>query len=114
MQGLNKVTLIGNLGKDPEVTKLSKGGNVAKLSLATQESYRDKDGKLQTQTDWHKIVAWQQLAEIAEKLFHKGSQVYVEGRLKSRSYEDKEGKTHYITEIVAEKLLILDKAKSID
>lgn len=109
MRGLNKVTLIGNLGKDPEVTKLPKGGQVAKFAMATNESYRDKDGKMHTITDWHQVVAWQQLAEVAEKYLRKGGHLYLEGRLKNRSYEDKEGKTCYVTEIVAESFLLLDK-----
>lgn len=109
MQGLNKVTLIGNLGKDPEVSQLNAGGQVAKFTIATNESFKDKNGKTQTITDWHQIVAWKQLAELAHKYLRKGSHLYVEGHLKNRSYEGKDGKTHYVTEIVADSLLLLDK-----
>jgi len=98
MRGLNKVTLIGNLGKDPEVLNLAGAIQVAKFSIAVNESYRDQQGQLHTQTDWHSIVAWRGLAELAQKYLRKGSHLYVEGKLKNRSYEDKEGQKHYVTE----------------
>ncbi|MCU0450994.1 MAG: single-stranded DNA-binding protein [Bernardetiaceae bacterium] len=114
MRGLNKVTLIGNLGKDPEVQALEGGVSVAKFSLATSESYRDKDGVLQTDTEWHNIVAWRGLADLAAKYLRKGSSIYLEGKLKTRSYEDKEGQKKYVTEIIAEQIIMLDKRKDYD
>lgn len=109
MQGLNKVMLIGHLGKDPEIVPLDKGKALAKFSLATSESYRDDTGKAHTQTEWHAILVWGKLAAYAEKYLHKGHFVYVEGKLKTRSFEDKEGQRRYVTEIVAEKLIHLEK-----
>jgi single-strand DNA-binding protein len=109
MRGLNKVTLIGNLGKDPEIQTLEGGVSVAKFSVATTEAYRDKQGDLQSDTEWHNIVAWRNLAELAGKYLHKGSHIYLEGKLKSRSYEDKDGNRKYVTEIIAESLIMLDK-----
>jgi single-strand DNA-binding protein len=109
MNGLNKVTLIGNLGKDPELTKLTSGGQVAKFSMATNTSYKDKEGKSQTSTEWHQVVAWSHLAELAHQYLRKGSPLYMEGHLKNRSYEGKDGKTQYVTEIVADQFLLLDK-----
>ncbi len=112
MHGVNKVTLIGNLGKDPELTKLTSGGQVAKLTLATNESYRDKEGKTRTNTEWHQVVAWSQLAELAQQYLRKGSPLYLEGHLKNRSYEGKDGKTHYVTEIVADHFVLLEKSST--
>lgn len=109
MRGLNKVTLIGNLGKDPEIQTLEGEIKVAKFSLATSESYKDKEGQTQTETDWHNIVAWRSLADLASKYLHKGSMIYLEGKLKSRSYLDKEGSKKYVTEIIAESFIMLDK-----
>lgn len=109
MKGLNKVTLIGNLGNDPNIQTLEGNTKVAKFSLATSESFRDSNEQNQTITDWHNIVLWRGLAEIAEKYLHKGSLVYVEGKLKTRNYDDKDGQKKYVTEIVAEQLLLLDK-----
>ena len=110
MKGLNKVTLIGNLGKDPEVQVLDGNVPVAKFSLATTESHRNKAGEMITDTDWHTIVLWRGLAELAQKYLHKGSYIYIEGKIKTRSYEDKDGSKKYVTEIIGEQLIMLDKA----
>jgi len=109
MKGLNKVTLIGHLGKDPEIRTLENGTEVASFTLATSESYRDKEGSLQTETEWHNLVAWRNLAEFAQKYLFKGSHVYAEGKLKTRSYEDKSGVKKYVTEIIVENFILLDK-----
>jgi single-strand DNA-binding protein len=109
MRGLNKVTLIGNLGKEPEINTLEGGIVVAKFSLATTESYRDKEGNIQSETEWHNIVAWRNLADLAGKYLRKGSHIYLEGKIKTRSYEDKDGNKKYVTEIIAESLIMLDK-----
>ena len=109
MRGINKVILIGNAGKDPECKTLQDGTATAKITLATTESYRLKTGELQTRTDWHQVVAWRGLATLAAQYIHKGSLLYVEGKLRSRQYEDKEGNNKYITEIVADQLILLDK-----
>ena len=113
MRGLNRVTLIGNIGNDPEYKTLQDGTPVAKFSIATTESYRLKNGEIQSHTDWHTIIAWRGLATFASQYIHKGSLLYVEGKLRSRQYEDKEGVKKYVTEIVAEQIILLDKkAKS--
>lgn len=109
MRGLNKVMLIGNLGKDPEVQTLEGGIAVAKFSLATTESYKDDKGETHSQTEWHSIVAWRSLAEVAGKYLHKGSTIYLEGKIKTRNYEDKAGVKKYVTEIIADSLIMLDK-----
>ncbi len=109
MRGLNKVTLIGNLGKCPEIQQLEGNVVVAKFSLATTEIFKDRNGQSQTQTEWHTIVLWRNLAELAAKYLQKGSLIYIEGKLKTRQFEDKEGKKHYVTEVVAEQLIMLDK-----
>jgi single-strand DNA-binding protein len=109
MAGVNKVILIGNLGADPEVRSLENGVKVATINLATSESYKDKSGEKQTQTEWHRVVLWRGLAEVASNYLKKGSQVYIEGRMRSRSYEDQDGKTRYITEIEARELTMLGK-----
>jgi single-strand DNA-binding protein len=101
--------LIGNLGKDPEVQYLEKNIGVAKFPLATTETHKDKNGKLVSQTEWHIIVLWRGLAELAQKYLHKGSLIYVEGRLRTRSWEDREGNKKFATEIVADNLIMLDK-----
>ena len=113
MRGINRVILVGNIGKDPELKTLQDGTAVAKMTLATTETYRLKDGGSQVHTDWHSIIAWRGLATIAGKYLHKGSLVYIEGKIRYRQYESKEGAKKYVTEIVAEELLILDK-KSTD
>lgn len=109
MRGINKVMLIGNLGKDPEMQMLEGNIPVVKFPLATTESYKDKTGKLQSQTEWHNVVLWRGLAELADKYLHKGSLIYVEGRLRTRSWEDRSGIKKYATEIVGDNLTMLDK-----
>lgn len=109
MRGVNKVILIGNLGKDPEIQFLEGNIAVAKFSLATTETFKDRSGKLISQTEWHTIVLWRGLAELAQKFLRKSSQVYVEGRLKTRSWEDKEGNKKFATEIIGDNLIMLDK-----
>ena len=101
--------LIGNLGKDPDLQFLEGNIAVAKFSLATTESYKDKNGKLMSQTEWHTVVLWRGLAELAQKYLHKGSLVYIEGRLKTRSWEDKEHNKKFATEVVGDNLIMLDK-----
>lgn len=103
----NRVQLIGHLGNDPEIKSLNGGKNVAKFSMATSESYKKENGDKVTETQWHNIIAWNGTAKIVEKLLKKGSEVIVEGKLTSRSWDDKEGKKHYITEIVANEILLL-------
>ena len=98
---INKVTLIGNLGADPEVRRLESGVAVAKLRLATNESYKDKDGNWQDQTEWHNVVLWRAAAERAENQLKKGMTVYVEGKLSTRKWQDQEGKDRYTTDVVA-------------
>jgi single-strand DNA-binding protein len=107
MAGINKVILIGNLGKDPEVRSLEGGAKVASFSLATSESYKTKDGQKVDQTEWHNIVVWRGLAEVAEKYLKKGSQIYLEGKIRTRSWDDKEGNKKYITEIIADTFTML-------
>jgi single-strand DNA-binding protein len=107
MSGVNRVILIGNLGKDPEIRHLENGRARATFTLATNEIYKNKEGEKVTHTDWHNIVLWTPLAEIAEKYLTKGKQVYIEGKLTNRSYTDKEGQAKYITEIVGQNLVLL-------
>ena len=107
MSGVNKVILIGNLGKDPEVRYLDSGIAVANFSLATTENYRNKEGEKVSQTEWHNVVLWRGLAEIAEKYLKKGSSVYIEGRIRNRKWEDKEGNTRYNNEILADNMTML-------
>ena len=109
MRGVNRVMLIGNLGKDPDVQYLEGNIGVAKFSLATTETYKDRGGKLVSQTEWHTVVLWRGLAELAQKYLHKGSLVYIEGRLRTRSWEDKEGNKKFATEVVGDNLIMLDK-----
>jgi single-strand DNA-binding protein len=106
---INKVILIGNLGRDPEVRRLENGAVVAKFSLATNETYKDKNGERQTQTEWHDVVVWRQTAEFAEKYLTKGMLVYIEGKLTHRKYQDKEGKDRYITEVYGLNIRLLDR-----
>ncbi len=108
---LNKVTLIGNLGKDPEIKTLESGTLKAIFSLATNESFKDRNGNWQKTTEWHDIVMWRALAERA-KVLKKGMLVYVEGKLSHRKWQDKDGKDHYSTEIVADLLRILEKKEN--
>ena len=114
MRGLNKVTLIGNLGDLPDFQTLEGNVSVAKFSLATTESFKDKNGQAHGSTEWHTIVLWRNLAELAHKYLQKGSLVYIEGKLKTRNYEDKEGVKRYVTEVVAEQLIMLDKKTGSD
>ncbi len=109
---INKVTLIGNLGRDPEVRHFENGSMVAKFSVATNESYRDKNGEWQTNTEWHDIVVWRGLAERAEKSLKKGSLVYIDGKLTHRKYQDKDGNDRYITEVVANTFRLLEKREA--
>ena len=109
MRGLNKVSLIGNLGNDPDYQILDNNVSVAKFSLATTEIFKDKNGQSHSQTEWHSIVLWRSLAELAAKYLQKGSLVYIEGKLKTRSYDDREGNKRYVTEIIADQLIMLDK-----
>jgi single-strand DNA-binding protein len=109
---INKVILIGNLGRDPEVRRLESGAAVGKFSVATNESYQDKQGNWQTNTEWHNIVLWRALAERAEKQLKKGSLVYIEGKLTHRSYKDKDGIDRYTSEVVANTFRLLEKRES--
>ena len=108
-RSLNKVMLIGNLGKDPELRYTTSGVAVATFCLATNESWKDQDGNLQERTEWHNIVAWRKLAEICGEWLKKGKKVYIEGRIQTRSYDDKNtGTKKYMTEIVADNMIMLD------
>ncbi|MEO8111997.1 MAG: single-stranded DNA-binding protein [Ginsengibacter sp.] len=109
MRGINKVILIGNIGKEPEYKTLQDGTPVAKLTIATTESYRLKNGDAQSRTEWHSIIVWRALATFANKYIQKGSLIYIEGKLRSRRYEDKEGHKKYVTEVVADQVLLLEK-----
>ncbi len=112
MNGLrNRVQLIGRLGKDPEVKSLESGRKLVSFSLATTEYYNDKEGNKVENTQWHQIVAWGKVADLAEELLKKGYEVMVDGKLNYRNYEDKEGKKHYISEIVMNEMLLLEKKK---
>lgn len=107
---VNKVILIGNLGKDPEVRHFENGGVLASFPLATSESFTDRQtGEKREQTDWHDIVLWRGLAEVAEKYLRKGTKIYVEGKLKKRSYQDRDGNTRYSTEVVGDEMTILSR-----
>lgn len=107
-KSVNKVIIVGNLGKDPEIKYTPSGTPVAKLTVATNERYKDKGGEWQDRTEWHNVVLWQRLAEIAGEYLKKGGKVYIEGRLQTRSWEDKQtGQKKYMTEIVANDLVLL-------
>ncbi len=106
--GLNKVMLIGNLGSDPELRYTQGGTPVASFSLATNESYKGQDGNLVEKTEWHRIVAWRKAAETMAQYLKKGSKVYVEGKLQTRSWDDKDGSKKYMTEIVVDTFMFLD------
>jgi len=112
MAGVNKVILVGNLGKDPEVRHLEGGATVANFPLATTENYKDKNGNRQEQTEWHNIVVWRGLADVAEKYLKKGMTIYMEGKLRTRSWDDKEGNKRYTTEVVGETFTILSKKEN--
>jgi single-strand DNA-binding protein len=109
MRGVNKVILIGNLGRDPDTQYLEGNIAVSKFSLATTETYKDRSGKQVSQTEWHTIVLWRGLAELSQKYLRKGSLVYFEGRLRTRTWEDKDHNKKHATEIVADNLVMLDK-----
>ena len=108
MAGVNKVIIVGRLGKDPEVRYTPSGAAVANFTVATSEEWKDRDtGEKQERTEWHRIVAWRRLGEICGEYLHKGKEVYIEGRLQTRSWEDRDGNKKYITEIVAQNMQML-------
>lgn len=111
MRGVNRVMLIGNLGRDPDLQYLEGNIAVAKFPLATTETFKDKNGNLVSQTEWHTVVLWRGLAELAQKYLHKGSLVFIEGRLRTRTWEDKDKNRRFSTEIVGDNLVMLDKRK---
>ena len=111
MRGVNRVMLIGNLGRDPDLQYLEGNIAVAKFPLATTETFKDKTGNLVSQTEWHTVVLWRGLAELAQKYLHKGSLVFIEGRLRTRTWEDKDKNRRFSTEIVGDNLVMLDKRK---
>lgn len=106
-RGINKVVLIGNLGQDPELRYTGSGTAVCNMRLATNESYKDASGQLVDKTEWHNVVAWARLAEICGEYLKKGSQVYFEGSLQTRSYDDRDGNTRYVTEVKAREMMML-------
>ena len=112
MSGINKVILIGRLGADPEVKTVGSGQQVARLSVATSENWTDKEGQKQERTEWHRIVVWGKLAELCGRFLAKGRQVYVEGRLQTRSWEDQQGAKKYTTEIVANTVQFLSSGQA--
>src|SRR5690606_35523182 len=112
MAGVNKVILVGNLGQDPEVRTLENGTKLAKLRLATTENYTNRNGERVSNTEWHTIIVWRGLADIAEKYLKKGRQLYVEGRLRTRSYEDQDNNTKYVTEIVGDNFQMLGQREN--
>ena len=111
MRGVNRVVLIGNLGREPDLQHLEGNIAVAKFPLATTETYKDKNGNLVSQTEWHTVVLWRGLAELAQKYLHKGSLVYIEGRIRTRNWEDKDKNRRSSTEIIGDNLVMLDKRK---
>lgn len=113
MAGVNKVILVGNLGKDPEKRTLESGKSVVNFPIATSETYKTKDGERVTKTEWHNVVLWTPLAEIAENYLAKGSQVYVEGKLTTRTWEDNDGIKRYTTEIAGRHLTLLGSKESV-
>ncbi len=107
-RGINKVILIGNLGKDPETKSFPSGGSVTNVTVATSDSWRDKEGNQQERTEWHRVVFHNKLAEIAAQYLRKGSKVYIEGSLRTRKWQDKEGRDQYTTEVHANEMQMLD------
>ncbi|GAL84409.1 single-stranded DNA-binding protein [Sporocytophaga myxococcoides] len=107
MSGVNKVILVGRLGKDPEIRVMESGRKVASFTLATSEVYKDKNGERVEQTEWHNVSFWGPIADVIEKYLKKGNQLYVEGKLRTRSYEDKEGVKKYTTEIIGQNMSML-------
>ena len=108
---INKVTLLGYLGKDPEIKTLENGAMYARFSVATTENYKDREGNWKENTEWHNIIAWRSLAERAERSLQKGTLIYLEGKLSTRKWTDQEGKDRYTTEIVAERLRIVKRSE---
>lgn len=106
-KSVNNVTLLGRLGQDPEIRSTPGGSSVCTLNIATNESYKDKNGEWQETTDWHRVVLWDRLADVAAQYLTKGRQVYIEGKLKTRTYE-KDGSTRYMTEVLGRNLILLD------
>jgi single-strand DNA-binding protein len=111
MRGVNRVILIGNLGKDPDMQYLEGNIAVAKFPLATTETYKDRNGNMASQTEWHTVVLWRGLADLAQKFLRKGSLVFVEGRLRNRVWDDKDKNRHFSTEVVGDSIVMLDKRK---
>lgn len=109
MRGLNKVVLIGNLGKDPHHQLVEGDVSLVRFPLATSDVYKDRNGRSVSQTEWHNIVTWRGLAELAHKNLRKGSLIFLEGRIQYRQFDDKSGKRFYVTEIIAENIVMLDK-----
>lgn len=108
---VNKVILVGNLGKDPEIRVLESGTKVAAFSMATTEKFKDKvTGEVKSQTDWHNIVMWRNMAELAEKYLRKGMQIYAEGKLRTRSWQDKDGNNRYTTEVVVDSMVMMSRS----
>jgi single-strand DNA-binding protein len=107
MRGINKITLIGNLGADPQFLEFAQGTRVTKVSIATTEVWKDKDGSYKEETSWHPLVLWGKLADLVRERGKKGSRLYVEGKLKSRHYNDADGKKKYVSEIVVDSILFL-------
>ncbi len=112
MSGINKVLIIGRLGQDPELKTVGSGQQVARFSIATSENWTDRDGKKQERTEWHRIVVWGKLADLCGKYLAKGRQVYVEGRLQTRSWEDNQGQKKFTTEVVANTVQFLGSTNS--
>ncbi|MDY6801962.1 MAG: single-stranded DNA-binding protein [Bacteroidota bacterium] len=112
MMGVNKVILVGNVGKDPDVRHLDSGVTVASFPLATSETYRNKESQKVTNTEWHNIVVWRGLAEVVEKYVKKGDPLYLEGKIRTRSYDDKDGNKKYITEIITDNMQMLGSKQS--
>jgi single-strand DNA-binding protein len=106
---VNKVILVGNVGKDPETRYLDEGTAITKFPMATSETYKNRDGERVSTTEWHNVVLWRGLAQVAEKYVKKGSQLYIEGRIKTRSYDDADGNKKYITEIVGDQMQLLGR-----
>lgn len=110
MSGVNKAILVGHLGADPELRHTQSGTPVATFRVATTERYNDRSGERQERTEWHRVVAWAKLAEICNTYLKKGKQVYIEGRIQTRQWEDQNGQTRYMTEIVANNMVMLGRA----
>lgn len=112
MSGVNKIILVGRLGKDPEIRYTQSGAGVTNFNLATSENWTDREGQKQERTEWHRVVVWGKMAEVCSQYLQKGRQVYVEGRLQTRQWDDKDGNKRYTTEVVANTVQFLDKAGS--